>query len=260
MGSFVRIYTLEPAELLASSLLMSRRNMTRAFDEAFGAYLRCHEILREINWESCPQIDDMLTLGDVEDEARDSYDVSARHYEAQVEDNLADWEASTVLLFGDDVLRTYARSLLGTPEGRLDGFGPWYSDITNSGRPVRFSRLLRAGTNALRHVSEWGEVPFPYPRPEDCPKWKRELENIDVINRAFGIAMHGRLTDPISMRVLIAVDRTLGDVDTKPSYIRFEGALVGAARDVAKEAGADAQARLEAALLTAGYAQELAQG
>ena len=247
MGSFVKLEWLDPYELFASKLDLSRRPMALSFNEAFAAFRRCHSILHDLQWADFNCEEGWLTEGDAE-AAQTQLDPGALQYQAQVEDNSADWQASVVLLFADDALQSLARGVLRDHKS-LDGYGPEYLDVTNSGRPVRLTTLLRAGTTAIRHVSDWDtpEMPFPYRRPEEADeRWQQALQNIDVINRAFGIGTSGRIRDFVSMRVLIRVDGTLGDKDTEPSYARFERAMIEAATDIARKAnGAE---RLERSL------------
>lgn len=255
MASFVKMEWLDPYELLASRLRLSRRPMTLAFDEAFRAYTLCHEILREARWAqfdgSVPELYWQAVSGE-RDFAQPDYDFERRQYEAQVEDNLSDWQASLVLLFADDALQDFARGVLGKSHNTLDGYGPAYTDTTNSGRPVHVTTLLRAGTNAIRHVSEWDtpRLPFPYPAKGNCENdWQRAVvRNIDVIQRAFGLGIHERIRDVVSMRVLIRIDGTLGTPGIQPDYSRVEAAIIAATRDMARKAGGDATARLEAAI------------
>ena len=137
MASFVKMEWLDPYQLLASRLRLSRRPMALAFDEAFRAFLLCHEILNE---SRLARFDGSVAewywdamKGD-HDIAQPDYDFEGRQYEAQVEDNLSDWQASLVLLFADDALQDFARGLFGQNHRSLDGYGPAYIDTTNTGR------------------------------------------------------------------------------------------------------------------------------
>lgn len=247
MGSFVNLNWLDPYELLAYKLRLSRHAMTVAFDHAVEAYLRCHEILDEVRAQSMKDgTPDWLSDFDYAEDNEPPYNARVRQYEAQVQDNLADWQASVVLLFADDALQTFARAILPQFDS-LDGYGPEYPDSTNSGRPVKLTTLLRAGTNTIRHVSDWDtpEFPFPYKEVDDSEhRWKQPLRNIDVITRVFGLGKDGRIRDVVSMRVLIRVDGTLYP-GTRPQYENFERAIIEAGRDIAKSIGSAATAKLE---------------
>lgn len=77
------------------------------------------------------------------------------------------------------------------------------------------------------------------------------MESITVIQKAFGIGIHERIRDVVSMRVIIAVDGKLGM--QAPDYVRFESAIIQAAEKIAgeadrREANANAAARLRATL------------
>jgi hypothetical protein len=60
------------------------------------------------------------------------------------------------------------------------------------------------------------------------------MGSITVLQRAFGIGIHERIRDVVSIRVIIAVDGRLG---TEPTdYARFEAAIVVAAEEIAGKA------------------------
>jgi hypothetical protein len=175
---------------------------------------------------------------------------------AAAEDFQADHQAAPVILTADDALQRFAKGVYGTAPGLDPGFGPKFGS-TNT--PVHLTTLLRAGTNTLRHVSEWdgnlklrGPHPDrpgdPYPDPtklkEGSTAWLA-LQNIAVLRRAFGIGKSEPIRDVVSFRVLAAVDRQI----PQPSYERFETAVMDAARDIARQHGPPgALARLEAEL------------
>ncbi len=233
--------------------------MQTAYDSAFAGYLRCHELLHEERWANFRHdpSDWLLSLAEGEDKIPDepSEPMMDFHYEAQVEDTLADHFASVVLLFADDALQCFARGVLGEKNHRsLDGYGPTYPDAKNHSGTVALTTLLRAGTNAIRHVSEWDtpSFPFPYPAMPHCKKTRtcaicQALPSIDVIQRVFGLGIHERIRDPVSMRVLIRVDGHLGSPGSVPSYHRFEEAVLSAATQIAAKSGEAASQRLQAA-------------
>jgi len=255
MSSFVKLEWLDPHQLFASRVRLSRHAMKIAYEEAFAAFQRCHALLKDGLWAEFPGDPSGWFYAMATGEAQPApprESISDLHYAAQVEDNLADWQASIVLMFADDALQCFARGVLGKAHQSLHGYGPEYPDTTNRGNPVRLTTLLRAGTNAIRHVSEWDTpaFPFPYPAIPHCKKLHcqvcQALDNIDVIQRVFGIGIHERIRDAVSMRVLIRVDGQLGTA--LPEYARFEDGLISAAVDIASKAGRHESARLEDAL------------
>jgi hypothetical protein len=148
-------------------------------------------------------------------------------------------------LAADELLQTLARGLAVPAREH----GP----LING---VRFSTLLRTATNAIRHVTQWGDdpdLPFPYPSLASVPRDKENnnlrqaLRNIEVIQRVFGIGVHERLTDPVSFRVLVAADGQLGTAD--PDFRHFVRTLIETAESIAAAAGTDARASLRAALI-----------
>jgi len=258
MSSFVKLDWLDPYKAFASRLQLSRHAMRLSFDEAFRAYLRCHELLKQELWVNCPVDPAEWLLAEATGESPELIEpgqIQDFHYEAQVEDALADHQASSVLLFVDDALQSLARGLLRKEHKTLDGYGPRYEDVRDRSKPVALSTLLRAATNTIRHLSEWDDPKFPFPYPvaghckESACQVCRAIPNIDVIQRTFGIGIHERLRDVVSMRVLIKVDNRLGS-DPGPSYENFENALIAAAYEVASRAGDVATERFKESILT----------
>lgn len=256
MSSFVRLDWLDPYQLLASKIKLSRHAMRTSYDSAFTAFRRCHELLKEELWTEFPgsPLDWFMamTTGEPEIPTVPREQIRDYHYEAQVEDSLADHQSSIVLLFADDALQNFARGVLGKAHRSLDSYGPRYPDAKTHTKPVALTTLVRAGTNAIRHVSEWDDPSFPYPYPE-IPHCKKRgcrvcqaLPSIDAIQRAFGIGMHGRIQGVVSMRTLILVDGLLGT--SEPEYARFENAMITVASEIAEKAGGDASAHLTEAL------------
>ncbi|MGA3036657.1 MAG: hypothetical protein ABSE64_04150 [Vulcanimicrobiaceae bacterium] len=256
MSSFVKLEWLDPYREFASRLRLSRRAMTRSYDEAFRAFEHCHELLKEERWSEYSGAPLDWFLAEATGEHRELVqpeEIPDYHYEAQVENVLADHQASSVILFADDTLQTFARGLLGKKHKTLDPYGPRYEDVRSRSNPVALSTLLRAATNAIRHLSEWDnpKFPFPYPTLDACQDGRcpfhKAISNIDVIQRAFGIGLYERIRDVVSMRVLIRVDGGFGS-DPGPSYQSFEGAVRDAATQIAERAGADARDRLSRVL------------
>ncbi len=255
MSRFVKLERLDPYTLFGSVLRRSRLAMKAAYDEAFAAHHRCTELFREHQWASFDDARGPFSVasqiaGALPQQRRSKEELDQMFVDAQAEDLQADYQASIVVLFADDTFQRFAGGVLGKGPGLNPGYGPTY------GGGVQLTTLLRAGTNTIRHVSEWDDssLPFPYPDPSTLPKkspWRQPMESITVIQRAFGIGIHERIRDVVSMRVIVAVDGKLG---TEPTdYTRFEAAIVQAAREIAAEvdsrkAASKASARLDAAL------------
>jgi hypothetical protein len=229
--------------------------MKGAYDGAFAAHHRCTELLREHQWASYDETLDPFSgaaqfTGATPRQRPSRAQLDRMYVDAQAEDLQADYQASIVILFADDTLQRFAKGVLGKAPGLEPGYGPAYRE------GVRLTTLLRAGTNGIRHVSEWddSDLPFPYPDLSALPKksrWRQPIDSITVIQRALGIGIYERVRDVVSMRVIIAVDGKLG---TEPTdYARFEAAMVAAAEEIARAAdhldpGFNATARLKAAL------------
>jgi hypothetical protein len=83
--------------------------------------------------------------------------------DAIAEDFQADQQAAPVILTADDALPRFGKQVLKMAPVLKRGFGPRFG-ATNT--PVHLTMLLRAGTNTLRHVSEWDNNPkLCDPRP-----------------------------------------------------------------------------------------------
>jgi hypothetical protein len=251
----VKLEWLDPYRLFASRVWISRHAIKIAYDEAFAAFQRCHALLKEELWAEFPggTSDWFHAMANAENQPEPARDrINDLHYTAEVENNLADWQAAIVLMFADETLQRFARGVLGRSHRAFDGYGPQYPDATNCGRPVRLTTLLRAGTNAIRHVAEWDtpEFPFPYPTVPHCNRPRcsvcQAMYSIDVIQRVFGIGIHERIRDAVSMRVLICVDGQLGTA--APDYTRLEEALLSAASEIAHKASPAASTYLKGAL------------
>lgn len=264
MSRFLKLERLDPYRLFGAVVRRSRLGMKAAFDEAFAAHTRCTDLLKEHQWLSFDERKDVFgalhSSRNLSQPALTRADLDQMYLDAQAEDLQADYQASIVILFADDALQHLAKGLLGKAPGLHPGYGGAYNGVP-------LTTLLRAGTNALRHVSEWddGTLPFPYPdllelRTKAAEKtatkeereWLQQMESIAIIQQAFGIGKHERVRDVVSMRIIIAVDGHLGSPDG-PNYARFEDALMRAAFDVAAETERrkpqeDAAAKLRAAL------------
>lgn len=262
MSRFLKLERPDPYRLFGAMVRRSRLGMKAAFDEAFAAYTRCEDLLNEHQWLSFDDRKDVFGALHSRNASRSAVtraDLDQMYLDAQAEDLQADYQASIVILFADDTLQRLAKGLLGKAPGLHPGYGGAYNGVP-------LTTLLRAGTNALRHVSEWddGTLPFPYPgvlelrakaaektATKEQREWLQQMESIEIIQRAFGIGKHERLMDVVSMRIIIAVDGHLGSTDG-PDYARFENALIGAALHIAAEADQrnqdNAVAKLRAAL------------
>ena len=283
MSGFVRLDGPDPYELFGAQFRRSRFALQTAYDEAFAAWDRRHELLREHELSSGYGGAEIPWLSAVGAETRTLPKATLdRMWDDALAENVqADSQASIVLLVADDALQRFVRGVLGS-ERRAEGYGPAY------GAPykglVKFTRLLRAGTNAIRHVSEWDDLPwrdyYPwpgggrdvYPPLDDCRQLEREarsaldecahpekrqaadarwrslasmrraMESIDVFQRVFGIGVNSFVRDPVSFHIITAVDGRLGN---GTSYLRFEAAMLTAAREIATQRGPEAAAKLE---------------
>jgi hypothetical protein len=282
MSGFVRLDGPDPYELFGAQFRRSRFALQTAYDEAFAAWDRRSELLKEHEWSSGYGGMEIPWLSATGTGTRELPQATLDRMwdEALAENVQADSQASIVLLVADDALQRLARGVLGD-EKRAEGYGLAY------GAPykglVKFTRLLRAGTNAIRHVSEWDDLPwrdfYPwpvggnvYPPLDDCKQFEREaraardecvdrqewqvadarlratvgmrraMESIDIFQRVFGIGVNALIRDPVSFHIITAVDGRLGH---GTSYARFEAAILIAAREIAAQMGSEAEAKLE---------------
>ena len=259
MSRFVRLATLDPYQAFAVLLRRSRPAMERAYLASFEAHRRCSELLRDHLFASVQHHDmagfPIFDEGDTAD-VDDQPDLDALWIGGIAEDYAADLQAAPVVLTADSQLRLFGKRVLKR-QVIEPGFGPLYKSSIGD---VRLTTLLWAAANAIRHVEEWDDNPdlarLPYPEISSLRKGsdtRRAMQSISVIQRAFGIGIHELVRDPVSCRVLVAVDAPLGLVP--PAYARFEEAVLQAAREIADAAGGDARTRLESALV--GAASEL---
>jgi len=256
MASFVRLGRLDPYELFASTMRESRPVMETMYYGAFTSFTRRNGLLKEALWRQCDQDYDgvfgELGLG-VRLSGR-TYDTSHLHAEAQIMDLQADQFASLVLCFGDDVAQRFRRAVLGGGASLYPGYGPTYHG-------ERLTTLLRVGSNCYRHISEWDDMftRLPYPNAAEFAPGSLErkaLQNIEIIQRVFGIGVHELIRDLVSWRILCTIDGQYGTAE--PSYDRFETALISAGRDIAHAAGKDALARLDTKLCERGLREAVA--
>lgn len=253
MSLFANFDSLDPYAMFAAAIKRSRLAMREAFRVAFKAYVGAVALVDRHMYETMRHDDgtfELMGLEYVKATPRMSPGALERlHARAVALDRQADYQAAPVLLFADDALQRFAKGVLGKAPGLTEpGYGPEYG--THMGN-VTLTRLLRAGTNAIRHVSEWddSDIPFPYPSLADLPKkcaWRQPMESIEILQQVFGIGRSERIRDPASMRILIRIDGVLGT--GKPAYSRYEQAVLKAAQEIASADGRASVRRLQGAL------------
>jgi hypothetical protein len=251
MSLFVKLDETDPYDTFAVLLRRSRLAMERAYIAAFEAHNRCADLLKEHRWQNFSVSDPLgfpvfgLPKGWPPAEVSQA-DRDAMWLDALTEDFQADQQAAPVVLTADDMLRRFARGVFQKPLTLDAGFGPTFGT-----ERVPLTALLNAATNTLRHVSEWDELrkpPFPYQPAEsfdEVSNERRAINNINVLQKAFGIGISGPIREPVSMRVLVAVNAR-GTVDY--SYERFEDAVIATAREMAKGKGPTPLRKLDEAL------------
>jgi hypothetical protein len=149
--------------------------MSNAYDAAFDAYQRCTELLQEHEWSQIDTDDVFEQLGLYDSGATrwptpSQEELQRMYAEAQAEDLQADYLAGVLLLFADDTLQRFAKGVIGTAPGLGSGYDPEFG--TRRGK-VRLTAFLRAGTNAIRHVSEWEDYPWEIEDPGKIyPTWR----------------------------------------------------------------------------------------
>jgi hypothetical protein len=230
--------------------------MKAAYDAAFAAHKRCTDLLTEHHWSQIDSDDVFEQFGLTSSGSglrrrrptATEEDLERIYSEAQAEDLQADYQASIVLLFADDALQRFAKGVLGNAPGLTPGYGSEYG--THRGT-AKFTTLLRAGTNAIRHVSEWDDYDWPrvfgavYPTLDNCTneRERQDMSNIVVFQNVFGFGFTERIRDVQSMNILARVDGRLGTERTK--YEHFEEAMVEAAREIAVKKGGTAPQQLK---------------
>ncbi len=251
MPRFIAIDRLNPHQLFAATLRRSRYSMQIAYGEAFRASNQCNALVNQaLRTQVDPQ--DFFPYGEravVPNSALPEVGYVDRLYsEAQAEDIQADRQSSILILFADDALWRYARVLLGKPPSidpaNLREYGAAYGG-------VKLTSLLRAGTNAIRHVSEWDDRYKRLPYPELSALCKKSedyqpMQSIDILQRAFGIGRHELIRDVVSWRIVVAVDGLYNSAEA--DYLRFESAIVSAAREIADAGPRDSASMLETEL------------
>ena len=253
---FIKLERQDPYRLFASSLDAARLGMSNAYYAAFESYVRCSDLLKEHEWSQIDTDDLFEQLGLYDSRLRrptaSQEELQRMYADAQAEDLQADYLAGILLLFADDTLQRFAKGVLGVAPGLGPGYGAEFG--THRGK-VRLTALLRAGTNAIRHISEWDdyrwEIEHPgkvYPTLPECKNdYERQImKNIVVFQNVLGWGLNERIRDVQSMRILIQIDGRLGS--DPPDYDRFEQALSATAHEIARAKDENAVARLEAEL------------
>lgn len=255
MSRFLKLEKLDPYRLLGSVLRRSRSGMQTAFDAAFESHARCTELLEEYRWSRMSTNAIFNQFGYEREGARtrrpsiDEATLERTYAEAQSEDLQADYQASIVVLFADDALQRFAKGVVGNAPGLDPGYGKECGTHRGS---VKLTTLLRAGSNAIRHVSEWDDYPWMveggavYPTLEAAKpgRERQAMESIVVFQKALGHGVTERIRDVQSMNIVIHVDGHLGTPNDGPQYARFEAAVIDAAREIAAHIGGDAPLRL----------------
>lgn len=237
MSRFVRMETHDPHVTFAATLRRLRPAVERAYYAAFAASDASNDSLKAYQWASFDDSYADELMGEVFPRIEPaSVDREVLYANAIAEDLHCDMQATIVVLFADDLLHRFARKILGKKIG-LDGYGPLY-------RGVHLTSLLRVTTNCVRHVSEWEDLSFPYRelKAAESNDEHKAIQNIEVLQKAYGIGKHERVRDFVSWHTVVTIDGLYGT--NPPDYKRFEDALVEGARDIAKAAGPQAEERL----------------
>jgi hypothetical protein len=259
MARFLELERLDPHRGFAKLLSRHRLGMATAYGLAFAAHRRSGELEKRHLWSvmprwepiGIPELDLLPGAGDSADE-RDA-DLDAIWPMADAEDLQADMQAGLVIVTADELLQRFAKLVLGKRPGLDPGFGPTYGGF-NGAAPVHLTTLLRAGTNTIRHVYDWDDRPelqrLPYPQITEVGtdrELKMALQNIAILQRAFGIGHYELIRGSQAFRVLVSVDGQLGS-NPGPDYNRFEAAVIDAARAIAQHAGTDHLVKLDEAV------------
>lgn len=241
MPRFIELTNYDRFEQFAAELDRAREPMRFAYCEAFQAFERSRELLK-----------DSERAGDWYSGRGNQEEANALHNEAYTYDVQAEMFASIAVLFADDLLRRFHQQLFGKAPTLDRGFGKVHNGVA-------LSTILQAGGNAIRHVSSWADnLTFPYPQDDTnlSNDAKRALANIRVIEKAFG-SFGGPWNRPPSWDILFTMN---AGEDFKPeeNYDNFEQAIVIAALNMAQEHSQEALAELKAAVDSIRRADEAA--
>lgn len=231
MPRFIELTNYDKFEQFAAELDRARKPLSFAYCQAFQAFERSRELLKESE-----RVADWYSGKGDQDEA------NALHNEAYSYDVQADMFASLCVLFADDLLKHFYYRLFEKMPELGKGYG-------NSQNGVPLTTLLQAGGNAIRHVSSWADsLPFPYPDEDTGLEHdqKKALANIRVIEQAFG-SFGGPWNRAPSWSILFAMN--FGDNGSPDeNYDNFEGAIIAAALEIAREHSAESATKLSEAI------------
>lgn len=233
MPRFIELTNYDRFEQFASELARARKPLSFAYCEAFRAFERSRDLLKESEYAA-----DWYSGKGNQNEA------NALQNEAYTYDVQAELFGSMAVLFADDLLRRFHQQLFGKPSTLDSGFGK-----RQNGVPL--STLIQAGANAIRHVSWWADnLAFPYPENDTSLRndERKALANIRVLEKAFG-TFGGPPNRPPSWDILFTMN--VGeDGKTEENYDNFERAIVVAALHMAQQHSQEAVTRLKAAVET----------
>jgi hypothetical protein len=169
---------------------------------------------------------------------------------AYTQNVIVDLISTPLFLVADDALQRLGGALLGRYSFDL-AYGPRYHH--NQSAPL--TQLLRAMTNCVRHVSEWSDsktLTFPYFNEFEPAKttrnWKtnkQAMQTIEILHANFGLGANGPITAAPTFMLLKLIEGRFGTPGVVPDYLRFEAAIVQAAREMAGDAGPAFAAELE---------------
>ena len=104
-------------------------------------------------------------------------------------------------------------------------------------RDVHLTALLRAVTNAIRHVSEWDDdqtLLFPYDLNEQKDK-KQQLDSIRIMQKVLGYGVTERIHIAPAFDILAMIDGQWWSRKTPPDFGRFDEAVQVAAAQIIAE-------------------------
>jgi hypothetical protein len=231
MPRILRLERDDPIPQFFATIRRLREPIERAYFDAFAASDACNDGLRAARelFQSSLHAYDLNQASAGGNGSRDVDQVNELYRIAYADDLRCDLQASLVVLFADNAIQRLGKRLFQRPIG-LRGFGTLFND-------VHFTTLVRATTNTLRHVDDWADLPFPYPEADAAtsPIERVQLENIVVLQKAFGIGKHEAIRDLVSWRTIVTIDGLYGS--QPPDYRRFENALLAAAREICETSG-----------------------
>jgi hypothetical protein len=228
---FIELTNFDKFEQFVAEINRARRPLSYAYCEAFQAFEKSREVLRESE-----------AAADFYGGAGNDEEATLLQNEAYSYDVQADMFASVAILFADDLLRRFHQQLFGTPLLLTPGYGKEHNN------QIRLTTLWQAGGNAIRHASSWADLPFPYPSVDDesLDKYERQaLTNIQIIESAFG-SLHAPTIRAPSWSILHFMN--YADGETAENYDNYEVAIIDAALAMTKAHSSEATSQLEAQL------------